>query len=310
MPEDIEDNHLEPEHPPLGRQFASERLLSRMKRMIDTKQFSSAEELNQELERLRESGALDLNAEKPWDMGDRERAQEYAYRAMESPDADEAARWSRRALDYDPANLDARRTLITIEERNVAATIEKLKPAIESEERRLGPEVFENTMGHFYGAIETRPYMRALQDLAYLCEKDGRHDEAMAVKERMLDLNNRDNLGVRYGLLGDYLLEKSLEKAKGLIGRYQEDVGAGMLWGKVLERWLAEDFAGAKAALAAARKWNRHAEKYMNGTKPMPAHEPAAYQLGEESEAKMCAHEVGRAWAKYPAAREWLKQAK
>jgi hypothetical protein len=145
------------------------------------------------------------------------------------------------------------------------------------------------------------------QEYAYRAMGSPDPDEAMAVKERMLDLNNRDNLGVRYGLLGDYLVEKSIEKAKGLIGRHQEDVGAGMLWGKVLERWLAGDFAGAKAALADARKWNRHAEKYMNGTKPMPAHEPAAYQFGEESEAKMRAQEVGRAWANYPAAREWLK---
>lgn len=54
MPEAMEDDDPEPEPPPLGRRFASERLLSRMKRMMDTKQLSSVEEMNQELERLRE----------------------------------------------------------------------------------------------------------------------------------------------------------------------------------------------------------------------------------------------------------------
>ena len=71
----------------------------------------------------------------------------------------------------------------------------------------------------------------------------------------MLALNKNDNQGVRYELLPCLLALGRLEDAAGLILQFESDCEHCLVfaWGRVLERHLAGDVAGTKAALAAAQ---------------------------------------------------------
>jgi hypothetical protein len=79
-------------------------------------------------------------------------------------------------------------------------------------ERALGQEAFQRDAGHFWGILETRPYMRARLGLARSLWTAGRRDEAVRHLQDMLRLNPNDNQGVRYTLAG-FLLFLDRDKA-------------------------------------------------------------------------------------------------
>jgi len=306
IPGDTEVEAAPPPMPP-GQEFAAERLSRRMHRLMEGKHFQSIDEANAELERLRESGALDPQDDQPWEMDDKERAQEYAYRAMEAESLDEIRRWSKRALELDPENVDALRSQALACSPDRAVRLAEMRKVCEKAEFLLGLERFERDKGHFYGILETRPYMRALEELAQMLDLEGRKLEAIQIRERMLELNSNDNQGVRYLLLGAYLEAGALEKAEALLEQFPKDVGAAFLWGKVLAEVLRGNEAEAAKALQEARRWNPHAEKYFSGRKPRPRVEFTSYRFGDETEAQVCAAEIGPAWDKYQNARQWLR---
>lgn len=88
--------------------------------------------------------------------------------------------------------------------------------------------MFKEETGHFWGILETRPYMRARQGLAACLWELGEHKEAIEHYQQMLELNPGDNQGIRYELAGWFLDEEMDEDLGELLGRYEEDVSA--LW--------------------------------------------------------------------------------
>jgi tetratricopeptide (TPR) repeat protein len=179
-------------------------------------------------------------------------------------------------------------------------------------EMRLGPKAFKEFAGAFWGFHETRPYMRARERLAEALRHAGRHDEAIAEWNAMLELNPGDNQGVRYLLLPALLTLNRLEAARKLFEQYPGDLefNAVFAWGRVLERFLAEDLPGAVAALAAARKQNPHLQVYVKGHRQIPKTMPEAYAPGSKEESVCYAEVVRAAWEKHPAALKWLEAQK
>jgi len=76
----------------------------------------------------------------------------------------------------------------------------------------------------------------------------------------------------------------------------------------VLVYYLLRDFDRASRALAAARRSNRHVEKYLTGRKPPPNAPPDFYSFGSEDEAAYCAFHIGLSWHLHPMAVFWLSQ--
>jgi|SRR5579864_1260908 len=54
-------------------------------------------------------------------------------------------------------------------------------------ERALGSEAFQRHVGHFWGILETRPYMRARLGLAHCLWSSGRREEAVQHLQDKLD---------------------------------------------------------------------------------------------------------------------------
>lgn len=150
--------------------------------------------------------------------------------------------------------------------------------------------------------------MRARQRLAETLMEAGQREQGIAEYEAILDLNPNDNQGVRDILLGQYLFTGRRDRVEKLLAAYAEDGSAIFTWGRVLERHSAGDLPGATAALAAARKSNRHAEKYLSGRKPPPPIQGDSYVVGDESEAAVCVECLGAAWKRHPAAMTWLRK--
>lgn len=98
-------------------------------------------------------------------------------------------------------------------------------------ERAIGPEAFAEAAeaGHFWGWLETRPYMRARQGLADNLAERKRFAEAAEHFREMLRLNPGDNQGVRHSLVNLLIALDRDEEAWQLADLYAWDTMA-LLW--------------------------------------------------------------------------------
>ena len=118
----------------------------------------------------------------------------------------------------------------------------------------------------------------------------------------------RDNQGMRYNLLASCLALNQMKRAAELFETYPEcNLSTIFAWGRVLERWLSGDLAGAKASLRAARQQNSHTEAYLRGQKRVPKPLPDAFAIGSKEEAICSADILKIAWKAHPSARAWLQ---
>lgn len=237
-----------------------------------------------------------------------DRAQDLFYQAMEAPSETEQIKLLEKALELDAGNVDVLLVLQRYENFSPAEEIQFLQNLVQLAERRLGTKAFKDFTGMFWGFHETRPYMRARERLAEALLRAGRTAEAIAEWNGMLKLNPNDNQGIRYLLLPAVLRLNQLEAARKLFEAYPDEFEFSVVfaWGRVLERFLAEDLPGAAAALAVARKQNAHMQVYVKGHRPIPKTMPASYAPGSKEEAVCFADVLRAAWGQHPAALKWL----
>ena len=223
---------------------------------------------------------------------------------MEKGDADLVF----QALEIDPGNVDCLLQVLYMLDPSENEALEFSRHIVEAAEQRLGKEMFEECKGDFWLMLETRPYMRARNDLAIRLTDAGRAEEAIVEYEGMLELCPGDNLGIRYVLLGLYFLKDRLGDAGQLLKEFEDErpYSAAMAWGYVLERYLGGELDAAKDALEVARKTNGHAEAYLKGHRKLPKNMPGSYSPGSREEAQICAEYQQAAWNKYPLAQAWL----
>lgn len=282
-----------------------EAVMRQIQRLLEGKKFESAEDANAFLATLVGSGLQEALAdEEPPDP--RWRAQELAFDAMGAESAEKARELAQQALAIDADCVDALVVMAELEATTAQAAIAGLKKAVEAGERSLGGEFFQQNKGHFWGILETRPYMRARLQLAELLRADGSGAQAVEHYAGLLELNPNDNQGVRYPLLGCYLAHGRLQDATKLLHNYRGDIMATFAWGRVLERFLAGDRKGAAKALKTARKGNPFMEQFFCGVMRPPEEMPDTYSLGSEEEALICVDHLAAAWVKHQPAMLWM----
>ena len=133
-------------------------------------------------------------------------AQEVIFDAWECDDPKRRIALAKKALKISPDCADGYLLLAQEAAPTPAAALDLLAQAVAAGERALGPAAFAEDVGHFWGLIETRPYMRARQQLALALGNAGRRDEAADHLTDMLRLNPADNQGVRYTLMNWLLI--------------------------------------------------------------------------------------------------------
>jgi tetratricopeptide (TPR) repeat protein len=168
-------------------------------------------------------------------------------------------------------------------------------------------EVFRNDVGHFWGILETRPYMRARQGLALCLWESGACDEAVSHYRELLRLNPNDNQGIRYLLIGCLLTLGREDDAAELLARYKGDISAEWAWSKALLLFRREaDSTASRKALSRAMKCNPHVPEYLLGRKSVPGDLPDFVGVGDEREAVSYVHGGMQAWTAAPGALDWV----
>ena len=235
-----------------------------------------------------------------------EKAQEVMYQAFEARGR-RRTQLARKALELSADCADA--YVLLAEQSSDAETARGLyTQGVAAGEQALGARAFEDDAGHFWGIIQTRPYMRARFGLARCLEDLGQMDEAIGHYQELLRLNPNDNQGVRTVLLPALLAAGRDGEAGGLLGQFEDDISAAWKYGWALWTFRREgDSQLARGRLREAVRVNRHVPKYLTGKTEWPGPLPASYAFGSEEEAVLCAHELGDAWRTTPGADAWLK---
>src|SRR5260370_20542389 len=103
---------------------------------------------------------------------------------MEAGNAAEDLSFARQALAKDPDCVDALVILANATARSQDDLIAGLERAVSTGERVLGAKYLKEYKGHFWGPIETRPYMRARSGLADVLLGAGRRAADLAHYQR------------------------------------------------------------------------------------------------------------------------------
>lgn len=236
-------------------------------------------------------------------------AQALMYQAWEEDNPARRLSLARKALKISADCADAYVLLAEEEADTVERALELYQQGVAAGRRALGEDYFEENAGHFWGLLETRPFMRAMEGMANYLWKIGRKQESLRTYVDMLHLNPGDNQGIRYDLVDLLLGTNRYQELAALLEEYPHDWSAVWQYTRALllfrEHGASEE---ANRALDQALEQNRHVPAYLTGEVRVPLRLPVTIGIGDQNEAAVYASQHLNYWRRLPGAVEWLKE--
>ncbi len=290
-----------PPEPPLPDRRLMEQHMSAITRLLAAREFASIEEANAYLHEVLVEGTLPT----PAPAMPLEEAQEVIYQALEAQ-GKRRLDLARKALAISPDCADA--YVLLAEAATDPQEARRLyAQGVQAGERALGLEALTEDVGHFWGIVETRPYMRARQGLAEVLWHLGERQAAIDHLQEMLRLNPGDNQGLRYILAGWLLAVGDDAALERLLAAYPAEASAQWAYTRALHAFRRQGTGPqADRALRQALQANPHVPAYLLGAKPVPTHLPGYYGIGDDNEAVVYLAEAAEGWLETPGALVWL----
>ncbi len=302
-PETSGDNASSPDSP-----FLIERLMREARNCEEEIEFTTEAEFREAMSGLVNDGLLVRRME-TLKNSPIEFAQELAYQAYESSDADQAEDLVEKALEIHADCVDALTMQAFLKHESVNELLGALEHAATCGEDQLGEEFFAEFMGDFWPMVEARPYMRTIKQLAEVLWNVGRRLDAVDHYTNLLDLDPDDHMGNSSLLLGMYLSMGEIQRSWDLLEEYDDDRSAVFHWGWLLLFIMTSDEQGAHDALKHAMDANPYVAPWFLGMAEFNDNIPAYITLGSEAEAQVCAQILAESWERNPDAQMWLHQA-
>lgn len=292
----------QPDGPPPSFHWGTmERMMQQIQRLVNEQEFESGEELQAFLDGL-------VGQQPPVPAGPQtplERAQDLIYDAWETQSARQRVKLAREALALSPDCADAYVLLAEETAKNAHEALDLYQEAVKAGERAIGPEAFEELKGDFWGALETRPYMRARLGLAQTLWELGSQQEAIEHLTDMLRLNPNDNQGIRYLLMSWLLQTGDDAAARKLHAKYRGEGSAHWLYSGALLAFRRGD-RRASERLKRALRQNPFVPAYLLRRRRLPRRLPAYMGFGDDSEAQVYVSAAMEEWRRTPGALDWL----
>lgn len=262
----------------------SEKILKELMKHLDSLEIETEEELNEETQKFIDK----LNKEEiNFDDTPEYESDELLEEAYEAETEKEARNLAKKALEVYPDNIDAQVFLANME-KNPVNRLKQLDWAIEKARKILEEKglLEEDNIGHFWGIIETRPYMRARHSKLEELMMMGRYKEAVKESEELLRLCENDNLGVRSVLIGLYCYFEEFDKCEKLHKQYKEDYTISMLLPMTIMYYKKSDYKKAEKMLKEIDEINPFIAEYFVGEVDFDSEDnPEYYLIGSEEEA-------------------------
>jgi tetratricopeptide (TPR) repeat protein len=235
-------------------------------------------------------------------------AQEVMYDAWDQTSRRARVALAHKALAISPLCADAYVLLAEEESNSAEEALEYYRKGVEAGGQALGPQGFKEYAGHFWGVLETRPYMRARAGLAATLNALGKVDAAISNYQDMLRLNPNDNQGIRDVLAGCLMQRGDIEALKKLLKQYDGDGSALWLYTQALVAFREYGASDKRAEELAKKAWSRnsHVPAVLTGTKKAKPSTNGYITMGGEDEAAYYVEEWGFYWLTTPGAADWL----
>jgi tetratricopeptide (TPR) repeat protein len=237
-----------------------------------------------------------------------QQAAEMAQAAWDAPEDEHSPYLALEALTLSADCADAYSFLGISAGEELALAIPILTLAVMAGYETLGQAAFEEHTGHFWALPETRPFMRALGELARVNREAGATDVAIAHYDEMLRLNPADDQGARYELLSLALEAGQHDLAEKILAAYQDDASPAMPLGAALLSYQRTgDTDASRALLKAAIEPQPLLAPFILGLLPLPEVIRDDYELGGEEEAAIFASLLQPAFEATGGAMDWLR---
>ncbi|MFH0796056.1 MAG: SEC-C metal-binding domain-containing protein [Candidatus Omnitrophota bacterium] len=293
--------------PQIKDRRATEKVTSDLTRLIRNKEFTSIDDANRYLKETMDKHGGRVPATPPRNA--LESAQDIMYEAWDREDKQERTLLARKALAISPDCADA---YVLLAEETAVGLPEAKKlsqKGVEAGERALGQEGFKEHAGHFWGVLETRPYMRARLGLVQTLWEMNEHEEALRYYREMLKLNPNDNQGIRYILVHSLARLSRYKELEDLLEskEYPDDCAPDWLYTKALLCFIKTGPSPeANSLLDKAKRVNPYVPDYLTGRKRIPDTLPETIKVGGEDEGYCYAEKFLPIWQRVPGAIDWL----
>jgi tetratricopeptide (TPR) repeat protein len=250
-------------------------------RLLEGREFESLDDVNAYLHEMLAKGEGHLPELEP--RTPLERAQALVYQALEVS-GPRRTKLARQALAISAECADAY-VLLAEAAQDPHEMRGLYEQGVQAGERALGPDIFAEEVGHFWGIVETRPYMRARLGLAEVLWATGERQAAISHLQELLRLNPGDNQGARYPLAVWLLCEGNLAATERLLDQYADEITASWAYTRALVVFRRRR-AGKQAdqALVRALESNPFVPQFLLGAK-LPKSVPEYVGIGDENEA-------------------------
>ena len=194
-----------------------------------------------------------------------ETADDYLDLAEQAASKKKCVEYLHKALELEPDNLDARLQLITrtteqqLDEQRLA--LQELLDVADKQMEQAG--AFKEYAGEFWTAPETRPYMRVRYTYFDVLISCGMMRRAIDEGQRLLELCENDNLGVRYQLMHLYAYMEDEMYALALHKRFDAYEETQMLLPLAVLYYKLNQFDKAEDYIKRLAKANKDAKKFL-----------------------------------------------
>lgn len=265
------------------------KLFEALNKFMDEKKPKNIDEANKVLQEfipLYNSGKLN------YEYSNKVEAYEFLEKARDAKSGKEEIKFVKKALEVDPDCLEAK-VMLALNQDDFMVIYRDLEQALEDEKNRLqklGYFTKEN-IGHFYGIFETREYIKAMNSLARIYANDGLIGKAIKLAKEILRLNENDNTGVRYLLMGLYAYMEDYSSMKKLYNKYSEE-NLFMLVPFMIYYFKQAKYDEAEKYLDRIKKVNKNFVSYFENMEDYDDDFPPYYSIGDISEVKTVSHEL------------------
>ena len=241
------------------------------------KDMEEANELLQEFINLYNNGKIDYEA------SPLAQAYDILEEAKEEENEKKRVKLIKKALEVCPDCLEAKLLLAVHQDRPIKVLLD-FKEALDEEKNRLKNMGWyaKEHIGHFYGIYETRPYIGGMYALANMYANAGIIHKAIDVAKEILRLNESDNTGTRYLLMGLYAYLEDINNMNKLYNKYKEE-NLHMLVPFLVYYYKQGKYSEALKYLDRIKKVNKNFVTYFEEDLEIDDM-PDAYSLGDVSE--------------------------
>ena len=265
------------------------KLFEALNKFMDEKKPKNIDEANKVLQEfipLYNSGKLN------YEYSNKVEAYEFLEKARDAKSGKEEIKLVKKALEVDPDCLEAK-IILALNQDDFMKVYHDLEQALEDEKNRLQKLGYfkKENMGHFYGIFETREYIKAMNSLARIYANDGLIGKAIKLAREIIRLNENDNTGTRYLLMGLYAYMEDYSSMKKLYNKYSEE-NLFMLVPFMIYYFKQAKYEEAEKYLDRIKKVNKHFVSYYENIDDYDGSLPDGYSLGDISEVETVVYEL------------------